>query len=86
LFEYFIIPETQNFQAMTFEGCCPLPISAGIVQMLPPVQLDDQSRFGAVEIDNVGADGMLAAGFPTRQASCSQMMPEPVFGVSGVLA
>ena len=61
-------------------------VSLGVVLALVivdgTVDLDDESRFSAEEVDDVRADRMLAAEAPPTHLSASKHRPEPLFGES----
>ena len=48
-------------------------------QMLAAIQLDDQLRIEADELDDVGSDGLLAAKFEAEKAPVAQCKPKLVF-------
>ena len=54
--------------------------------MLAAVQFNDQMRFGADEIGNVGAKRMLAAEAEAAQLMATKMEPETGFGVGHAAA
>ena len=49
--------------------------------MLPAIGFDDQSRSEMHEIDDVGTDRLLTAELLAIQSVCTQMFPEPMFGI-----
>ena len=49
--------------------------------MLAAVEFDDQPAFQANEIDDIRADGMLAAELAAHEGAVAQMVPDGAFGV-----
>jgi hypothetical protein len=49
--------------------------------VLTPVQFGTDMRFGAVEVEDVWADGVLAAELEARELARSQMGPEQALSV-----
>jgi hypothetical protein len=49
------------------------------------VQLDDEAGGGAVEVNDVFADGMLPAELPPFEPAASQVGPEPALGARHVV-
>ena len=86
IFEDFVIPETQNRVAqgaqigvarlITFEGA----------SVLAAVEFDDEPEFGADEVHDVGADGLLTAELVAIHLAVAQLAPEQGFGIGGLAA
>jgi hypothetical protein len=83
-----MIPEAKDMDTLLGEvaaapGVARLGIG-GVV--LPAVDFDGQARGGAVEVEDVVADRVLAAEAVAVELSGTQLLPEPLFGVGLVLA
>ena len=79
IFNHIVIPKTHDAIAMCGKVCGAFFVRSSFISMLAAVELDHQFPFGAGEIGNAIADGVLAAEFVERQAF-AQGAPEDVFG------
>ena len=68
--KHVIVPEANHPISATLEPFGALGISLVIFAMLSAINLDDQPRLGAKEIDNIRADGLL-----TTKAKPSDFLP-----------
>ena len=78
--QYVIVPETQDPVAAASQVRRAQGVAAGL-DMLAAVELDDQARLDAGEIDDVRAHRMLAAELASAQAPVAQVEPDRTFGV-----
>jgi hypothetical protein len=62
--QYSVVPETQHQEAPFVQERVARCVAIQHLCMLGSVNLDDQSLLEADEIDNIGADRLLAAEFP----------------------
>ena len=56
-----------------------------IDRVLAAIDLDDKAVFQAIEIDDIGADRLLAAEFHASQLTIPQVTPEQFLGFRGPL-
>jgi hypothetical protein len=80
--EDLIVPETENAPASSAQIAVSLVMIAR-VRMLAAIGLDDQPRFNADEVGDVGWNGELAAELPAKLAS-PQVAPQEPLGVRHV--
>jgi hypothetical protein len=74
-------------QAKSGEERCALGVVLDLFGVAIAVDFDDETEVGAVEVDDVGADGFLAVELVLRELFGSEdFLPEEVFGWGGVLA
>ena len=66
--EDVVVPETENAPASSAQIAVSLVMIARL-RMLAAIDLDDQPRFNADEVDDVGRNGELAAELPAELAS-----------------
>jgi hypothetical protein len=78
-----IVPEAQDAQAKILERQGSLLIVALLVRLVvaPAVDLDDETRIIAIEIDDVPVDGVLSTERVSSEASRTQVVPEASLGV-----
>jgi len=86
--EDIVVPEPQNLETMRGQhigahAVAPLPARGS---MLPAVQLDDQAEFDTGEVSKVGGHWVLAPKPQAAQPATTQVVPEPVLGISLPLA
>ena len=79
------IPEAEHFEPPSLE----LPgsrfiVSPELVEMLLAVELDDQSRFEAAEIDDEVVKRNLSSKFPIVERSISENRPKMLLRVGGL--
>jgi hypothetical protein len=53
-----------------------MPVSKAAIIMAPAVELHDQSMGTAIEIDDIGTDGILPAEFHATQSAITVQSPE----------
>ena len=75
VFEQLMIPEPQHAVAPGFKVSRALCIILLLFQVRRDIQLDDQLVARGAEINNIGADGMLAAEMGTVRGMRSQHLP-----------
>lgn len=73
--------QSNDANALLPEPCCPSPIMRDLIGLLVagPVDLDRELRLGAMEIEDVGGDGMLATELEAMQSIGSDAVPEARF-------
>ncbi len=76
-----VVPETDDAVAERFERGGALLVVFHSIGMLAAVDLDDQLLLQAEEIDDVRADGLLAAEFVACELAVAQGVPEELLGV-----
>jgi hypothetical protein len=81
LAQHCIVPETQHPQAAPFQIPGPFCIVFAAFGMLAAVELDDEARLVAVDIDDIGRDRMLSAEFPAAETAIAQQQPQPRFRI-----
>ena len=54
--------------------------------MLPAIQLDGEFRLMAIEVDEIGAERMLAAEAVAEQLILAQQLPQQVFRIRCIFA
>ena len=84
--ENLVVPKTENTPAL----CSQIRVSAIVIVivravMLTPISFNDQPRFKAGEIDDIGRYGKLTAETPT-QAVAAQFSPQHSLGVGHISA
>jgi hypothetical protein len=75
IFEHVIVPESNDTIAARFEPAGSLVIPLLVRRVLATIDLDDELRGGAEEIDNVGADRLLSSKTKAIELSASQPHP-----------
>lgn len=63
-----------------------IPSSLVRVSMMPTIQLDRELRQRAIEVEEVGTAGVLAAEFELGKAPVTEQPPEALLGHGGFLA
>jgi hypothetical protein len=86
--EDIVVPEPQNLEIMRGQhigahAVAPLP---ALGSMLSAVQLDDQAEFDTGEVSKVGGHRLLAPKPQAAQPATTQVVSEPVLGISLPLA
>jgi len=77
-----MIPETQDSEAVRSEKRAANLVFGGLVGVLSTVDFNDQFSLKRAEIDEVGADRMLAAEFHRAHTLASKVTPEDLLGRS----
>lgn len=85
ILRYFIIPESQDGKALRLKKCSSLPIFLTLC-MLSTVEFDDEFLFQAYEIDDVGANRMLATEFITCKTLGAEVIPKGFLNFGEILA
>ena len=82
-----VIPETEFFDTFRIQVFCPLPIVLPLLRqsMLKAIQFNGQLCRGAIEVEIVFADLVLATKFESGKASGFKRLPELLFFV-GLIA
>ena len=77
ILKYLIIPESNDAVTALLEKSRPSRIKRHfcIFSMLSAIELNDQSRLGAAEIDDIGAFGNLPLEFPSVYLAIAQARP-----------
>jgi hypothetical protein len=83
--QHIIVPEPDHTKAKLFEICVPVTVGE-TVRMLAAIDLDDQPRIKANEIDDIRADGMLAAKPETLKFAVPQQLPHRGFAFRWIVA
>jgi hypothetical protein len=66
---------------------CTLGVVVDLLGMAVAVDFDDKMQFTAVEVDDVGADGLLAVEFVMLELlAAQQSLPDQGFGRGGIFA
>ena len=76
LLQYFVIPEADHSIAFGCESCRSFIIVVALFCVLTAIGFDDQFRFKADEIDDVGWDGYLSVEFVAVEVTVAQVSPE----------
>jgi len=84
--KHVIVPEPQNTKTRTRQIESPLDILACVYQMLSPIELDDQTRTQADEVDDVTTQRHLATEPVSSELSVAHEAPETAFGVARICA
>ncbi len=77
----FVIPKSNDLETLRCQPATSLGIAVFTSGMLTAIDLDHQLRFKAHEVDDVGADGGLAAETPAFDLSIAQQHPKASFGL-----
>jgi hypothetical protein len=83
LFNDFQVAEAQDLDALLLkvEGAALVVELCGCFVVLAAIQFDRQLQFGAIEIQDVGRAGELAAEFEVGDLSGAEFLPEQEFAV-----
>ena len=81
--ENVVVPKPNNPPAALLEprGA---PLVVFVIRVLTAIGFDDEAAFKANEIDDEGAEAMLAAEFEAGEASVAEHAPEAALGVGRV--
>jgi hypothetical protein len=79
------VEESEDLEAPGLQPSLPRLILLIPPRVTIPVQLDDERRVGGVEVDDIGADGLLATELDIGEATAAEMIPEPGFGGGGLV-
>ena len=83
--EDIIVPDSKDLQAGDrFEILLALVVLKAPIIMAPTIELDDQSMGTAIEVHDIGADGMLASEFHATQSAVAEQFPEDALRERGV--
>lgn len=69
------VPESQNPKSCGAQKVIPSGVIRDLLQMLAPVQLDDDQRFDASEVANIQAHLMLATELESTELSAAYASP-----------
>jgi len=79
--QHFVIPVAKHRPAKPFERACPPAVGPGALHVLPAIQLDDETPFGAREIGEESPDRMLPPEFPAAEVPIAQVTPQQSLGI-----
>ncbi len=74
--EDLVVPEPQYSVALSVEEVSPHGVRTPLKNVLAAVKLDDELGFGAAEIRDEGANGMLSPKLELRQPPVTQSPPQ----------
>jgi hypothetical protein len=74
--QHIIVPETQKVVPHDLQLPCSMCVVRHLLEMLTAIQLHDQLRIYACEVDDVTADFMLSAEFESMQLSIAEIAPQ----------
>ncbi|MCS3820849.1 hypothetical protein HNP30_004239 [Chromobacterium alkanivorans] len=80
-----VVPEAHDAETLRLQPSVARGVAAAFM-MLAAVRLYDQPRAEVDEIDDVGADYLLAAEFLAVQPVSAELLPEQLFGIGHVAA
>ena len=86
LFQHVSVPKSQDAIAVQANERITPFIIVRLFNVLAAVQLDDDRRFEADEIADIGAEWALPAKLEARKSAITQGVPEMPFGIGRVLA
>ena len=79
--EDLLVPESQHSVALSFEQLGPRGIRILLKRVLATVKLDDELGFGAAEIRDEGADGMLSPELELGRPPVTESPPQLPLGI-----
>jgi hypothetical protein len=79
--KHFIVPEAQNEITARIQVPAAARIRCFLCIMLAAIELDDQLRIRAAEVDNEPVERFLSAEFPSIQPSIAQSEPKSPLGI-----
>ena len=79
--QHVVVPEPQYSITSLIQKLSPPLISLNLISMMSSIQLDDQLRFRAKEVNDEAPDGLLAAKLAAVHLSVTQTQPQFPFGV-----
>ena len=79
--QHVAIPESQDAKPMGPEECISMLVTRSLIEVLAPIQLDNDCGFKADEIADIHAERMLPSEFEATQLSASQASPETPFSL-----
>jgi hypothetical protein len=80
------VPVAENKVSHCFEYLCSLRVGFRLHGMLSAVELNDQVRIGAAEVDDEAVYGKLPSEFPTADTTVAQPKPQHAPGVCLIAA
>jgi hypothetical protein len=81
-----VVGEAEDVVAAGGEGLGAVFVAVGLLVVDGAVEFDGEADGGAAEIEDEGADGVLAPEFEAGEATITEVGPEDVLGGCGVLA
>ena len=85
-FQDLVVPKAQHDEASFAQENIAFRVTVEHLHTLGTIEFDDQSTLDAGEIDDVGADGMLATKLQAHHSMRTQEMPKAPLGVCGCSA
>jgi hypothetical protein len=74
--QHIAVPEAQDTKALATQPCIAFRVVRGFIRrVLPTIDLDDEPRFEANEIDNVRTNGKLASKRQALKTMGAQPLP-----------
>jgi hypothetical protein len=88
ILQHIIVPEAQHCDALRGQVSRALRVVRSLLWfgMLPAIQLDGEFRLMAIEVDEIGAEWMLAAEAVAEQLILAQQLPQQVFRIRCIFA
>lgn len=77
--EDLVVPEPQDLEAVLFEPAAPALVVGLLLGVLATVELDDQLLLQAGEVDEEGAEHLLAPELVSENLSAAQPRPQQLF-------
>jgi hypothetical protein len=84
--QHRVIPIPSYVQTAGLKKSRPPDVALRRFGMLTAVKFDDESRFAAAEVDDIGRDRVLPTELPSGEASIPQQRPKQSFGIGLVFA
>ena len=82
--QHVVVPEPQYSITTLIQKLSPPLISLNLISMMSSIQLDDQLRLRAKEVNDVAPDGLLAAKLCAVYLSVTQTHPQFALGIGFV--
>jgi hypothetical protein len=83
--QYLVVPETENAVPLAAHEIVAPRIVRACVGVLPAIDFDDEHRFQADKVGDVGTDADLAPEFVAVELAETKVLPELTLGVRHVL-
>ena len=83
---HVVVPVSQHSIAFACKSCGSISVIALLLQMLTPVEFDDQALLRANEVNDIAEDGDLAAEAMSCKFPTTQQLPESILGRSRSVA
>jgi hypothetical protein len=85
IFQHIVIPESQDEIPHRLQDSCSIGIPLSVRIVLSAIDLHDELRIRAAEVDNEPIDRYLSLEFPAREPAVAQAKPQHALGV-GLIA